>query len=302
MSYSTSPANWKGNADGLSRLPAPTTEFQVPMPAETVLSMTVLDYTPVTSSSVAQWSRRDPVLALVLKYVQAGWPNDVHSDYQAYYRRRSELSIIDGCLLLGSRVDIPPQGQETLLEELHFSHLGITRMKSLARSYVWWPSIDAEIELKVRSCEPCQATQKSPALQPLHPWEWPGKPWTRLHIDYSGSVEGRMLLVIIDSHNKYIDVHAIPSATSTATIRKLHGCFARHGLPQQQLVSDNREVSFHVVYSTPWNFTAVWQILASKLPFLAWAGGNSCSTWTRVFANLALLSGWDYWLDSVDFT
>ncbi|XP_065190696.1 uncharacterized protein K02A2.6-like [Sycon ciliatum] len=235
------PGKSNGNADGLSRLPAPTPEFQVPVPAETVLSMTVLDGTPVTSSSVAQWSRRDPVLALVLKYVQEGWPNDVHSDYQAYYRRRSELSIIDGCLLLGSRVVIPPQGREKLLEELHFSHPGITRMKSLARSYVWWPSIDAEIELKVRSCEPCQATQKSPALQPLHPWEWPGKPWTRLHIDYAGPVEGKMLLVIVDSHSKYIDVHAVPSATSTATIGKLRECFATHGLPQQ-LVSDNGSV------------------------------------------------------------
>ncbi len=59
----------------------------------------------------------------------------------------------DGCILWGSRVVVPQQGRETVLEELHEGHPGIARMKALARSFVWWPGIDKELELKVKQCE-----------------------------------------------------------------------------------------------------------------------------------------------------
>ncbi|XP_065197172.1 uncharacterized protein K02A2.6-like [Sycon ciliatum] len=230
-----------GNADGLSRLPSPSSVPEVPTPAEVVLLMSVLENTPVTSTTIAQWTSKDPVLSLVLKYVQEGWPDNIPVDYQAYSRCRNELSVISGCLLLGSRVIIPPRRRETLLEELHEGRPGITRMKALARSYIWWPSIDDDIELKVKSCQPYQVIQKSPALQPLYPWEWPGKPWVRLHVDYAGPVEGKMLLVIVDSFSKFIEVHPVSSATSASTIAKLRQTFATHGLPLQ-LVSDNGSV------------------------------------------------------------
>ena len=37
-------------------------------------------------------------------------------------------------------------------------HPGIVKMKSLARSYVWWPNLCAEIEAKVKDCAECQAS------------------------------------------------------------------------------------------------------------------------------------------------
>ena len=51
-------------------------------------------------------------------------------------------------------------------------------------------------------------------MAPLHPWEWPGKPWSRIHIDYAGPFQGRMFLVIVDSHSKWLEDHVTHSASS----------------------------------------------------------------------------------------
>ena len=111
-------------------------------------------------------------------------------------------------------------------------------MKRLARSIVWWPGIDKDLENKVRQYEQCALAQKSPAQVPLHPWEWPSRPWARLHGDYAGPFMGKMFLILIDAHSKWMNVHTVPSATPHSTISVLRTIFASHGLPEI-LVSDN---------------------------------------------------------------
>ena len=80
---------------------------------------------------------------------------------------------------------VPPQAQETILKVLHEGHPGSTRMKHLARGYVWWPNMDTQLEGIVSSCEKCQHTRPLPAKAPLHIWPWPEHPWSRIHIDYA---------------------------------------------------------------------------------------------------------------------
>ena len=74
-------------------------------------------------------------------------------------------------------------------------------MKALARVFVWWINMDNDIEKMVKQCSQCQQVRPTP---PLHPWQWPVRPWTRLHIDFAGPVQGKMLLVVVDSHSKWI--------------------------------------------------------------------------------------------------
>ena len=79
----------------------------------------------------------------------------------------------------------------------------------------------------------CQQRHKSPAASPLHPCEWPQEPWNRLHIDYAGPIRDKMLLIIVDAHSKWIDVHVTNSSTASVTIqKKLLITFATHGLPR----------------------------------------------------------------------
>ena len=88
---------------------------------------------------------------------------------------------------------------QKFLKELHQSHSGMVWMKAVAQSYVWWPGLDGDLETFVRSCQKCQSCHSMPAMAPLHPWLWPSLPWQRIHVDYAGPVDGRMLLVIVDA-------------------------------------------------------------------------------------------------------
>ena len=202
-----------------------------------------LQSSPVNAKQIAEWTAKDPVLSKVKKWLSQGWADtDDHAEeLRPYRQRKEELSLQDGCILWGSRVVVPEQGRKLVIEELHAEHQGMSRMKSLGRSFVWWPNMDADVQERVKRCEVCQAHQKVPAAAPLHPWEWPELPWCRLHADYAGPFMGKMFLLIMDAHSKWLEAHIVESATSAATIQKMKASFASHGLPVT-LVTDNGSV------------------------------------------------------------
>ena len=226
------------NADALSRLPLPQTQTESSTPPELVLLMDHLDDSPVTARHIQTWTRRDPVLSKVMHYVERGWPSTSEESLSTYSAKRNELSIFHGCVMWGSRVVIPPQGRSTVLQELHEGHPGMTKMKALARMYVWWPLMDKEIEQSVQQCHLCQQQQAVPPVAPLQPWKWPSRPWVRLHMDFAGPFQGKMILVIIDSHSKWIEAFPTDSSTSTTVIDLSRRLFAQFGIPEV-LVTDN---------------------------------------------------------------
>ena len=79
-----------------------------------------------------------------------------------------ELTVETECLLWGSRVVIPPQHREQVLQELHVSHPGMCRMKALARTYVWWLGLDQDIEKLVKACSSCVQVKAVSRVAPLH--------------------------------------------------------------------------------------------------------------------------------------
>ena len=173
-------------------------------------------------------------------WILTGWSNTPpdSEELRPYYNKRSELSTEDRRVLWGAKVVVPAKGREGVIDMLHQAHPGISRMKNLARSYVWWPGIDRAIECCVKSCDPCQQNQKSLPVTPLHPWSWPSKPWARIHLDYAGPFMGKMFLLIIDAHTKWLDIYPTMSTTSAATIALLRKSFSTLGLPEV-VVTDN---------------------------------------------------------------
>ena len=227
------------NADGLSRLPSPESPNCVPVPGSVLFVQNQLSKTIVKVQDIKQATSKDPIMSKVLEFVKYGFPNEpLDGEFKVFFNRKEELSVEDGCILWGNRVVVPPIHQKAVLLELHQGHPGITRMKALARCYVWWPGIDTDLESVVRQCSNCQQIRKSPPDTILHPWEWPGEAWSRIHIDYAGPIKNQMLLIIVDAYTKWIDVHITNSTSTQVTVEKLRKSFADHGLPQT-VVSDN---------------------------------------------------------------
>ena len=228
------------NADSLSRLPLAEAPADVPQPAETVFLMDLLATVPVSAAQIRSHTDRDPTLSKVRQFVMQGWPRSrvATQELHPYSQHQLELSVEDGCLLRGNRVIVPPALRGKVLNQLHDGHPGIVKMKSLARQYVWWPGLDRDLEGQVGHCIPCQETRNSPSAAPLHPWEWPQRPWVRVHADYAGPFLGHMFLILVDAHSKWMEIHITRSSTSSVTMEKMRSSFATLGVPEQ-LVTDN---------------------------------------------------------------
>lgn len=221
------------NADALSRLPLPTTTTEEPA----IFEVSVVDDLPVKARDIAVKTRSDPLLSRVLEYVLTGWPNHTDKELQVFFAKRDELSTEQGCLLWGSRVLVPSAYHQAMLDELHSEHSGVSQTKAFARSYIWWPGMDNDIETMVQACAVCQSVKNQPAVAPLHPWPWPTRIWQRIHIDFAEK-DGVNYLIVVDSHSKWLEAVAMRSTTSAKTIEVLRGMFASHGLPEE-VVSDN---------------------------------------------------------------
>ena len=184
------------NADWLSRLP---TQNQAPDASidEDVSLVLGVGVLPVTSEQIKVGVRKDPLLSQVMRYTRDGWPDRLPTDrldLQPYFSRRNELSLNGDVLLWGMRVIIPKQFRAEILDELHTGHIGVVKMKGVARSYVWWPGMDADIEACTKACESCQLVQRNPTNAPLHPWVPASRPGERIHIDY-----GRLIFKVARS-------------------------------------------------------------------------------------------------------
>jgi hypothetical protein len=203
-----------------------------------IFNISQMEALPVNVRRLRAATGSDPLLSKVYRYTRGNWPRQIPQNLRPFYNRRHELMVEEGWLPWGYRVIVPKCLREKLLQELHKDHPGVIRMKSVARSFMWWPGLDKAIENLAKSCQSCQAVKRAPPVTPLHPWIWPSKSWHRVHLDFAGPFQGSMFLVGVDAYSEWPDVRVMSVTTASATLDVLREWFAVHGIPEQS-VTDN---------------------------------------------------------------
>ncbi|XP_039747900.1 uncharacterized protein K02A2.6-like [Pararge aegeria] len=227
-----------GNADSLSRWPLPVPDQEEQPLYEILLMAENLSDFPFTALEICSETKKDQTLSRVVHFLQSGWPNKVNDrDLRVYWLHRSELSLQNGCVLLGGRVVIPRPLRQTILRMLHTTHNGIVHTKALARSYVWWPQLSDDINELVNNCTRCLENRHMPPRS-SHEWIVPSRPWSRIHIDFAGPFMNKTFLIVVDAFSKWPEVLMTNSTNSASVIRHLRNLFATHGICET-LVSDN---------------------------------------------------------------
>ena len=140
--------------------------------------------------------------------------------------------------MFADHVVVPTKLRQAVLRQLHSGHPGIKQMKSIARSVVYWPNIDIDIERTVKRCIECMEMQKNPTRIVDSHWTYPEQPWSRIHVDFAGSINGLSFLVVVDAHSKWPEIFPMQQTDTQSTITVHRRLFSQHGFPET-LVSDN---------------------------------------------------------------
>ncbi|KAA3675928.1 uncharacterized protein DEA37_0013668 [Paragonimus westermani] len=236
-----------GQADGLSRL---IRNHRVPEDDATIASLPfendvrrqlndAIRGIPVIADDIRNATAEDPAIAQTMKYVRSRWPNvPLYREIHHLSLRRESSAIVDSCPTSADRVVVPRSLRRAVLHQFHSGHPGRSRMKAIARGFAYWPGMDDHISELVKRCWKCKQAAKLPKKQnPVH-WDLPKGPWSRIHLDFVGYINGVMYLVLGDAYSKWSGIVLLHSAISSTTIVALRNTFNQYGF-LEILVSDN---------------------------------------------------------------
>ena len=116
----------------------------------------------------------------------------------------------------------------------------MTKAKSLARSFCWFPGMDAAIEKRIGRCVTCQSVQDKNLAQPTKPHELPEGPWQILEMDFQGPYpNGEYVFVMVDRYSRWPECKVLKRAPDAkTTCRVIRDIVRSHGCPEV-VQSDN---------------------------------------------------------------
>ena len=91
----------------------------------------------------------------------------VRNNFKEYLTVKSELCGLGDLILRGTRIAIPQELHERVLELGHKGHPGIVVMKQRLHSKVWWLNMDRDVEQWCKRCYGCQLVSKPERPEPM---------------------------------------------------------------------------------------------------------------------------------------
>ena len=205
-----------GNADAFFRKPLVQTNLnsQTDDTTNNVLNIETIPFI-VSYDEMVRETRKDRILSVVDDCLIKGRGLPLSAEFLPYQRIKDHLNIDKECVLKANRVIVPVKLKDKVMQMLHSEHMSISKTKTFARYYVWWPKIDEDMENLVKSCEPCQLNRNDPEKHSSYSWQYPSKPWERIHIDFCGSFRNHIYIIVVDAYSKWPEVIRMSSSTST---------------------------------------------------------------------------------------
>ena len=151
-----------------------------------------------------------------------------------YWNYRDELNILVGLVLKGMRIIVPTQCRDELLEKLQEGHFGIIRTKLRARDSIYWPGINKDIEILVKTCITCQENGKRNNKDPVLAQEIPMFLWTMLELDLF-TMDDHTFLLIVNVTSRFPVVRILNTESCISVLNILKGIYCDSRLPTRVL-------------------------------------------------------------------
>jgi hypothetical protein len=230
---------------------------------DTVVSIkTIIADVPVTTSrlvKIRQEYERDKEMKCLQEYIRNGFPDNskLSGNLRKYRALASELYDQEGLVLYNDRIVIPSGMQKEILLRIHEGHLGMDKCKALARSAVFWPGINQDIENTVGRCSTCNMFRNQQCPEPLMPHPVPSNAYQKVGVDIF-NLHGKDYLLVVDYFSKFPEYVQLSSKSADCVIQHLKDIFARHGIPET-LMSDNNPFNSYAMrkFAESWGFEIV---------------------------------------------
>ena len=82
-----------------------------------------------------------------------------------------------------NRIVVPEEARATILQQLHSSHCGITKLTQYAQHLYFWPRLTLDVKELVANCEACQVMRPSVSAEPCAEQAVPLAPMSDISVD-----------------------------------------------------------------------------------------------------------------------
>ena len=230
----------KGNmSDYFSRHPVPFDELDPLVQNEAeehgklLFALNVCSYTKsIPYSLISAETDKDDTLRRLKLAVQLGYLPLEDPHLKPFKNVFDELSLVDGVVHRDSRCVLPESLQETAIDNAHQGgHAGSARLKSLVRTYYWFPDMDSLIEQWVQSCD-CQLYNKDRLSNPITSAPTPEQPWDDVSADLFGPMpKDEHVLVVRDNLSRFPAAEIVKSTAAKDVIPALDKIYSDFGTP-----------------------------------------------------------------------
>ena len=202
------------------------------------MSDTLCAVTNVTTwDMVKEATASDESMRQLSSLIQNGFPEyqQLSPELRPYQRLSGSLSVVDGVILAGSRLVIPPTLRPNILSALHAAHQGVSSMATRAADSVYWPNLITDLHRVREGCVHCHKVAKSNPMQPPSEYTAPEFPFQKICADFF-SFGGHEYVVIIDRYSNWPMTFKSENGAE-GLVKRLRECFVTFGVPEE-LTSD----------------------------------------------------------------